>query len=241
MVASKVSCIKTGSSKYSYIPLTSPRQCAICGKSFAQKTNVRIHIQTHKTWTGQFRKMSLVAADTDVAATARAVVRQSYGCGFCEDVYGTNLELMNHLKNHEDQKRFRCPRGSCTELFVTISTLSEHLASSSHVGEVGHYTCTTCQSTFDDLAVFKIHQTGHDIRRDPRPWHKCSVCQTSFSTAKSLEQHVANNEHEIRCVACVKTFSSLAGIRAHRMSCHQSDLNVCRICGKSFSKKSYLK
>ena len=62
-----------------------------------------------------------------------------------------------------------------------------------------------------------------------------------YGSKKSLERHLKSHQPDsIKCTICHMYFDSEEGLQIHQDKCH-SGQPLCPTCGKSFSRKSYLK
>ena len=92
-----------------------------------------------------------------------------------------------------------------------------------------------------------VHGSGKNKR------YKCPMCKvTVVGTELSLKEHrksCTKKNDPISCELCLKIFSSLGGYTMHmkfheakkKIDTEQPTSFICEICGKSFSKKMYLR
>lgn len=74
----------------------------------------------------------------------------------------------------------------------------------------------------------------------------CKLCNCPFSDAVVLEQHLREIHKTFACIVCKKSFNSISGYHTHKIEIHNEVADsaglryICRICGKSFSRRSRL-
>ncbi|XP_031636842.1 zinc finger protein OZF-like, partial [Contarinia nasturtii] len=93
-------------------------ECQICGKGFARKEGLTIHMQFH---TGSF----------------------NYKCNFCSKQFSKKYNLNIHVRIHTGTKPFKCE--ICEKRFVKRSDLVRHART--HTGE-RPFRCNMCQMAF---------------------------------------------------------------------------------------------
>ena len=76
--------------------------------------------------------------------------------------------------------------------------------------------------------------------------HKCTICNTKFSTNEDLERHIKDKHTESDCPFCNETFSSNSRLRNHVNKCTQNDAakvkcNKCKAEVTQFGMRSHNK
>ncbi|GAB6020138.1 hypothetical protein CHUAL_002867 [Chamberlinius hualienensis] len=100
-----------------------------------------------------------------------------------------------------------------------------------------NYKCSRCGKTFEKWKQLQKHEKIHS---DDKP-HRCGICNATFNMEINLNLHKAthNNENPV-CPICGKSFSRVAGLKAH-IILHEVEENlVCDECGDEFSTQGKL-
>lgn len=159
-------------------------QCHDCGKNFAKKTQLVLHMSAH---TGA----------------------KPYICSQCGRTFASRINLKKHLFTHTGEKPYLCTR--CGISFGRIDTLTKHMRS--HTGEKPFH-CSVCGNNFARRSTFTNHMRTHsgekpylctecgwrcvqsyDLKKHMRchtgekPF-RCTVCRMSFGQRNSLTKHM---------------------------------------------------
>ena len=146
-----------------------PFQCIVCGKAFAQKSNMKRHLQSHKT----FPDVPNVTCNQECDEN----LLTSYSCNFCPSKFNTYQELKRHKITHKKVsslfaflillfiinyclKVFKCIQKNCTKEFEKLEEFLSHARSHESDAE---YTCINCPQSFDSLRAFNNHQMEHNL------------------------------------------------------------------------------
>ncbi|XP_021918204.1 zinc finger protein 420-like [Zootermopsis nevadensis] len=158
--------------------------CHDCGKNFAKKTQLVLHMSAH---TGA----------------------KPYICSQCGRTFASRINLKKHLFTHTGEKPYLCTR--CGISFGRIDTLTKHMRS--HTGEKPFH-CSVCGNNFARRSTFTNHMRTHsgekpylctecgwrcvqsyDLKKHMRchtgekPF-RCTVCRMSFGQRNSLTKHM---------------------------------------------------
>ncbi|GFG37890.1 hypothetical protein Cfor_07380, partial [Coptotermes formosanus] len=158
--------------------------CHDCGKNFAKKTQLILHMSAH---TGA----------------------KPYICSQCGRTFASRINLKKHLFTHTGEKPYLCTR--CGISFGRIDTLTKHMRS--HTGEKPFH-CSVCGNNFARRSTFTNHMRTHsgekpylctecgwrcvqsyDLKKHMRchtgekPF-RCTVCRISFGQRNSLTKHM---------------------------------------------------
>ena len=75
--------------------------------------------------------------------------------------------------------------------------------------------------------------------------HKCSICDSSFSSNKDLKRHITSvheNKKDRKCKICETTFARKHYLKVHIRSVHEGKKSYkCSICESSFTLNNHLK
>ena len=198
--------------------------CQYCGKVYASKSNMELHIKNIHTKEFKFT------------------------CEECGYKSNTKDNFEKHLRVHTGEKPFQCEL--CEFRTKDQSSLISHRRT--HEKLTGKtYTCNLCGKTFDRIANLRRHKgVAHvDGKNLPTEMNnqvpKCSLCDQSFMNLKLLSKH--KNEDHLKlgkedfpktqfCDICNKNFSSRQSYRHHNITIHTKIYPVtCESCGKGFT------
>ena len=108
-------------------------ECGICGKKFAYKVNLKVHIN------------------------AVHMVRK-YSCKYCGKTYSRLQTLKGHIKVYHEGLHFKCSKPNCNESFQRKDQLKAHMMS--HQGnqsQITRHTATLISSTNHTNVVNGTH------------------------------------------------------------------------------------
>ncbi|XP_052864464.1 zinc finger protein 2-like [Anopheles cruzii] len=163
-------------------------------------------------------------------------VKGPFRCAVCQKMFKMRKLLLrheevHHRRHHEaPDHRFHCPH--CDKHFASKASRSGH--------------------------VSKVHRQGapDDWSRcmaKKRAEHRCSTCESRFSTARLLKEHnetMHRNQHgeattrknSFPCDLCSKIFTRRSSLNAHKMVLHAGiRQHSCQICSRAFGKEDSLK
>jgi uncharacterized Zn-finger protein len=247
-----------------------PYQCVICGRGFAQKSNVKKHMATHKVWPkGHSTLPKEVAVDVEVAAEEPV--------GQEEPVQPAEFDLVRSVE------AIPAPSGSsslisvsnCYECPYCAATCSTYPTFKSHLREhqtekcyrciapgcsrmfqeldlflehtLEHkdrqFRCHLCSAKFPDLAQLNLHSYNHltDEQTREKQVFQCSKCKNKYSSAEALDHHLETTPHSYMCDLCDKEFAAERFLRKHLVITHSKGLYECEICHKKLKNEHYLK
>ena len=102
--------------------------CGQCGRSFAQRSVLQIHVCPNRP-------------------------HKPYHCGHCNQIFDNQNELRTHAVIHVGEKPFKC--GYCDRSFAGATTLHNHVRT--HTGEKP-FTCERCGKNFTQASQLHKHE-----------------------------------------------------------------------------------
>uniref|UniRef100_A0A8C6WY91 Zinc finger protein 341 n=1 Tax=Neogobius melanostomus TaxID=47308 RepID=A0A8C6WY91_9GOBI len=207
-----------------------PFQCIVCGRAFAQKSNVKKHMQTHKVW-----PMGTSSTVSRSPVTVKVVPMSSQEEDGNGDQQQTEPEgeepptqsIPPHCEEQEGQTE------DAMELEESV-TLSQADAEAGQVDAVqnGH-SQTQNQSTPSQQ---KQTQPKQMVVVDSS--YQCQFCPNKYKTYFQLKSHLTQHKCEqvYKCVlkSCSQTFQKLDQFLEH-IRTHQEQLTYrCHLCNKVF-------
>ncbi|RLV82457.1 hypothetical protein DV515_00016624, partial [Chloebia gouldiae] len=176
-----------------------PFQCIVCGRAFAQKSNVKKHMQTHKVWP------------------------PGLGCTISRSSITVQVMALNPSQP-EDEENTGLPQPSRNAVPPPqeLSPLEESEAAKLEAKQVvlidSSYQCQFCPSKFNTYFQLKSHMTQHKNEQV----YKCVVktCAQTFQKLESFLEHIKSHQEELsyRCHLCSKDFPSLYELGVHQYS-----------------------
>ena len=150
-------------------------------------------------------------------------------CHICGEGFDTDIELQNHLIDHQRLARwFTCPW--CRKAFNVFMEFQEHV--NAHNGE---YICCECLKVFDNYKELSTHAKTHSFN--------CPVCDQQTSSRDKLAYHmkvVHGQEISLfRCGVCAMTLGEETEYQAHFNEAHRLKIR-CKICCVGFKLQEEL-
>ena len=235
-----------------------PYQCVICGRGFAQKSNVKKHMATHKVWPKGHNTLPKEVAVTDEddgrshegVALVRTVeatgeqkeqisVSNCYECPYCTITSSTYPGFKTHLRQHQTEKCYRCIAPNCSKMFQDLEQFLEH--TQEHKDR--QFRCHLCSAKFTDLGQLNLHSYSHltDEQTREKQVFQCGKCKNRYTSAEALDHHLQTTPHSYTCELCDKEFTAERFLRKHLVITHSKGVFECEVCHKKLKNEHYLK
>ncbi|XP_026919456.1 PR domain zinc finger protein 5 isoform X3 [Acinonyx jubatus] len=144
---------------------------------------------------------------------------------------------------------YACPQ--CDSSFTSEEILAEHLQTlHQKPTEEKEFKCKNCGKKFPVKQALQRHVlqcTAKSSLKDSSRSFQCSVCNSSFNSASSFEQHQETCRGDARFVckadSCGKRLKSKDALRRHQENVHAGDPKkklMCSVCNKKCSSASSL-
>ena len=187
--------------------------CHVCGK-FILKDHISKHLKdSHEKEKGE----------------------DPFICNICGTKYLTKPYYVNHMREHEGLKRFKC--SICYQAFMSEENLERHQLV--HPAGPRPYKCRYCDATYKKHNQRKRHENVKHIRNYSK---KCPDCGMSFLTSKSLKVHsvVHTKVKRFECNICDMKFTQQASLGRHKKIHSGDKKHECPECGLKCVQKSTL-
>ncbi|KAM9028340.1 PR domain zinc finger protein 5 isoform 6-T6 [Ara ararauna] len=174
------------------------------------------------------------------------VTQEDEGSGNNKELQAAGEKVANPLTCKEDHA---CP--NCESSFASQEILAEHLQTlHQKPSEEKEFKCRNCGKKFPVKQALQRHvlQCTENIRPgDTSRSFQCSVCNTSFSSELSYEQHKEACRGDARFIckadSCGKRFKSKDALKKHKENVHSGNSRkklMCSVCNKKCSSAANL-
>ena len=163
-------------------------QCAVCNKSFKEKSHLVAHLSTHSEekpfQCTRCHKCFRLKSNLERHMFTHSDVKR-YKCTDCGRAFRSRKGHSEHVLTHTGNSSFKCE--ICGKLFICNSRLERHVVSHS---KVKPHHCTLCGKSFSQQGHLKRHVDS--VHSDVKPF-KCSECGKGFTLKQYLGEHLLSH------------------------------------------------
>lgn len=210
-----------------------PHTCEVCNKTFAQKSNLRDHLQTHSGNKPNDLK-ARVYGNTKKADTpyTEPVKLGHLACETCQQTFSNFVDLKKHLFTHTKKDNHTCD--ICQKTFSLKADLTQHAMTHSEAVDLRTFSCEICQEAFSNFSALRSHLLTHPEEDS----ESSEDSPEEYAQSEDLGEHVmtrsgAGKAGAHTCLVCHKAFSSFSDLQNHLLT-HTTE-------EKSSNRKAYQK
>ncbi|XP_001639755.2 zinc finger protein 79 [Nematostella vectensis] len=137
-----------------------PKNCHVCGKSYARLSTLRLHMRTH-SGVKPYQCMVCLKSFTQAAnLTAHFRIHSGekpFRCRVCGRQFSQSSSVTTHMRTHNGERPYKCK--VCNKAFADSSTLTKHVRT--HTGEKP-YQCEICHQRFSQSGNMNRHKRIHN-------------------------------------------------------------------------------
>ncbi|GAB0090368.1 hypothetical protein DMENIID0001_050950 [Sergentomyia squamirostris] len=216
-----------------------PFRCNFCKFRTRKINHQAIHVRTHLN---EFPYrcldcMKLFREEQDLMDHMRDHEENrvtKYKCDKCNNCFATNSNLHRHMKRF--CKKFKCDK--CEKVFSNGITLQQHLML--HVNDIT-FKCDVCDQAFARPEAAKLHMRTHTSDR-PCPCRVCGRVYISAASRTNHERQHLGRRTRHRCKICKMGFVYIKALREHMQEHEGRQLEsyTCAKCDQVFMLKGSL-
>lgn len=190
--------------------------CEVCGATFTNSSNLRIHIKIHlgvRPFVCTECGKSFIQSSNLKAHNRIHTGERPYKCSECGQTFSRSSHLVGHKRTHTGERPYIC--GICGEAFYTSSHMRNHVRR--HTGEKP-YVCQVCGEAFSQSVELRVHFRRHTGEKA----FKCRECDSVFVSGPELRAHrkVAHSGSKpFRCEKCDRCFRTAKFYVKHELKC----------------------
>uniref|UniRef100_A0A8D0HBA1 Zinc finger protein 639 n=1 Tax=Sphenodon punctatus TaxID=8508 RepID=A0A8D0HBA1_SPHPU len=146
-------------------------------------------------------------------------------CRVCKESFSTKMQLIEHVKIHEEDP-YICKY--CDYKTVIFENLSQHIADTHYNGHL--YWCEQCDAQFSSSSELYLHFQEHSCDEQ----YLCQFCEHETNDPEDLHSHVVN-EHACRLIELSDSYNSRQNGQyslVNKISFDKcKNFFVCQVCG----------
>ncbi|XP_037774556.1 zinc finger protein 189-like [Penaeus monodon] len=157
--------------------------CEVCGKTFDNKTYIKIHMRVHtkeKPYGCEFCNKAFSRKSDQVKHKRVHTKERPYSCEICKQAFSQKKSLVKHMRVHTKEKPYICE--ICNRAFAHTSSRVIHMRV--HTKEKP-YSCNICNKSFTVKCSLVKHMRVHTKEKP----YTCEICNKAFSLKYVLAQH----------------------------------------------------
>ncbi|GAB0097502.1 zinc finger protein 354A-like isoform X1 [Sergentomyia squamirostris] len=212
-----------------------PFQCAECGKSYAGKSSIRIHVvMKHNKSKEKTEICPLCGKAFYFPFHVRIHIRDTHNdrekrpCHICGKLYTASV-LSTHMQKHTNQSY---PCSKCDKCYDTRMGMMVHFRNK-HVAKK-KFKCTfeSCKFQTNAKQTIEHHQRTHTGEK----LFTCEICNKSLSCQKSYKLHKIHmhSTASLQCEFCEKLFKEKRSLQLHCSRVHNERTLPCPVCNKMY-------
>ncbi|KAI5627873.1 zinc finger protein 354C [Silurus asotus] len=141
-------------------------------------------------------------------------------CVFCQAVLANHSLLEVHLKCHDGEHGFKCPR--CGRTAADWADMECHWRSHGRKKKSKQHKCSFCPRTFKRADLCEAHQKKHNLARvKPSSLTQCSLCFEWCRPGQEWEMHQrCHFQGQFKCLYCDFTEKAWKKMSKHILNQH---------------------
>lgn len=188
--------------------------CRVCGKFLTSKKNLRLHMSIHS---GEKNFICEICGQrfrlkSFLNRHRQCHLPKAHNCGICGKTFSHYTRLALHQRSHTERK-FQCD--VCGKLFSQKPHLNTHMFIHNNKKNFQCEDCGKCFFTKGNLNVHSFVHTG--LKK-----YECNECGKGFPVQSRLKLHmlVHTGEKSYQCEECGKQFKYKISLNNHTLHHH---------------------
>lgn len=180
--------------------------------------------------------------------TSKHLSKESFKCTKCHRMYPNRYYLQKHMKRHQRDQ----PQEEVDHLDDNLIERNQYFRVHPH-RPTSKFVCDICHKTLSTYYSIGEHMLSKHINKEGKKRLSCPICKKTFLSRKRLGKHhctkhsynasdasTSKVESKQMCSTCGRLFADRSRLKEHEET-HLGIMSTCKICGKQFLHKNYLR
>ncbi|KAI5631838.1 hypothetical protein NE865_15466 [Phthorimaea operculella] len=214
-------------------------KCCICFKEHKNFRTLCTHMNVHyKNYVCKICKAGFVNKHGLVCHMAVHKTEGEYSCTHCPKVFATQRKLKKHERATHKKSHYLNQCSQCNETFRNDAKKVKHLAVVHGLGSVNAQ-CLECPRSFSAVTSLATHMKNEHSKKAIKP---CSNNGQKIDSKGYLQKHSLEHtgQQNFQCKICFKSYTKKSNLQEHMRSHEGKNFN-CEQCGRRFVHKCNLK